>query len=65
MEAQQANSYKPQVRVERQMDGERCFEQKEQHLQRHRSLKEWKLPTLVTMIRAQGAGARLGKKRLV
>lgn len=59
MKVQEANSYKLQLRVEGKMNGERYFEQKEQHVQRHRSLGEQKLPTTFSMIRAQGTGTRL------
>lgn len=52
VEGQETKSDKPQFEIERWMYGERCFEQKEQNVQRQRSLKEWKLPTIFSMIRA-------------
>lgn len=52
MEGQGANPDKPQFETERWIHGERCFEQKEQNAQRHRSSKDWKLPTIFSVIRA-------------
>ena len=58
---QEANSYMSPFKIEGWMYGEKCFEQKEQHVQRHRGLKEWKLPTVCSMIRVWRTGARLRK----
>lgn len=52
VQIQGVNSYRTQLRVEGQMNGEGCFEQKEQHVQRHRSLKEQKVLTAFNMVRA-------------
>lgn len=52
VEGQEATSDKPQCEIERWIYEERCFEQKEQNVQKHRSLKKWKLTMIFSMIRA-------------